>query len=246
VRIEQLARRTAEFHRALYVETGDPAFVAERVPPAEVKKWGDSVVQLVDTAVAALVESRGRLSPDDTVALNEVLANATSRNAHIRALAELPDDVLISRYHGDYHLGQTLVVQNDVFIVDFEGPPQLSIEERRAKHSIVRDVACMLRSFDYAAWTALDNATQNAADRRNELREAVLQWRRLVNEHFLDAYRAAIGDCPLWPRDETSARKLLSLFLIEKACLEIEYEIGNRPSWAGVPLAGLRSLLHDR
>ena len=62
----------------------------------------------------------------------------------------------------------------------------------------------------------------------------------------LDAYRAAIADCPLWPRDETSARKLLSLFLIEKAALEIEYEIGNRPSWAGVPLAGLRALLHDR
>jgi maltose alpha-D-glucosyltransferase/alpha-amylase len=246
VRVEQLARRTAEFHRALYVETGDPAFVAERVPSAEVKKWGDSVARLVDTALAALVESRSRLSPDDTVALDEVLENAAGRNAQIRALAELPGDVLISRYHGDYHLGQTLVVQNDVFIVDFEGPPQLSIEERRAKHSIVRDVACMLRSFDYAAWTALENAIQNAADHRNELREAVLHWRRQVNEHFLNAYLGAIADCPLWPRDDTSARKLLSLFLIEKAALEIEYEIGNRPSWAGVPLAGLRSLLHDR
>jgi len=78
------------------------------------------------------------------------------------------------------------------------------------------------------------------------LREAVLQWRRQVSERFLDAYRAAIGDCPLWPHNDASARKLLWLFLIEKAALEIEYEIGNRPSWASVPLAGLRSLLHDR
>jgi len=246
VRTEQLARRTAEFHRALYVETGDPAFVAERVPSAEVKKWGEAVAQLVDAALAALTESRSRLSADDAAALDEVMADTAGRNEYIRGLAELPDDVLISRYHGDYHLGQTLVVQNDLFIVDFEGPPQLSLEERRHKHSIVRDVACMLRSFDYAAWTALDNATQAAGDHRSELRDAVLHWRQQINERFLDAYRAAISDCPLWPRDEVSARKLLSLFLIEKAALEIEYEIGNRPSWAGVPLAGLRSLLRDR
>jgi maltose alpha-D-glucosyltransferase / alpha-amylase len=246
VRIDQLARRTAEFHRALYVETGDPAFVAERVSAADVKKWGEAVATTVETALAALVESRTRLTPDDAAALDELAADPAERGEQIRRLADLPDDVLVSRYHGDYHLGQTLVVQNDVYIVDFEGPPQLSLEERRAKHSIVRDVACMLRSFDYAAWSALENATQNAGDHRNELREAVLHWRRQVSEHFLDAYLAAIGDCPLWPRDEASARKLLSLFLIEKAALEIEYEIGNRPSWAGVPLAGLRSLLRDR
>jgi len=246
VRIEQLARRTAEFHRALYVEAGDPAFVAERVPPAEVRKWGEAAARTVETALAAFAESRSRVTPEDAAVLDDLLAHSPAHNEQIHRLAEVPNDVLVSRYHGDYHLGQTLVVQNDIFIVDFEGPPQLSLEERRAKHSIVRDVACMLRSFDYAAWAALDNATQAAGDHRNELREAVLHWRRQVNERFLDSYRAAIGDCPLWPRDEASARKLLSLFLIEKAALEIEYEIGNRPSWAGVPLAGLRSLLRDR
>jgi maltose alpha-D-glucosyltransferase/alpha-amylase len=246
VRIEQLARRTAEFHRALYVEKGNPAFVAERVPPAETGKWGEAVARTVETALAGVDESRSRLSPDDAAALDELLANPAARNELIRGLADISDDVLVSRYHGDYHLGQTLVVQNDIFIVDFEGPPQLSLEERRAKHSIVRDVACMLRSFDYAAWAALENATQAAGDRRNELREAMLNWRRLVSGRFLDAYRTAIGDCPLWPHEEASARKLLSLFLIEKAALEIEYEIGNRPHWAGVPLAGLRSLLRDR
>src|SRR6185312_7966998 len=143
--------------------------------------------------------SRSRLSAESGAALDELLADPATRRDSIRALAELPDDVLISRHHGDYHLGQTLVVQNDLFIVDFEGPPQLSLAERRAKHSIVRDVACMLRSFDYAAWTALDNATQAAADHRNELREAVLYWRQQVNARFLEAYRAAIADCPLWP-----------------------------------------------
>jgi maltose alpha-D-glucosyltransferase / alpha-amylase len=246
VRIEQLARRTAEFHRALYVEKGDSAFEAKTVAAREVKKWGEAVVERVDAALAALGDARTRLSPDASGMLDELKADAKVRREHIRRLAQIDDRIMISRYHGDYHLGQTLVVQNDVFIVDFEGAPQLSLEERRAKHSIVRDVACMLRSFDYAAWTALENATASTPDRGNELREAVLDWRRQVAGHFLDAYIAAIGDCPLWPSSEATARKLLSLFLIEKAALEIEYEIGNRPSWAGVPLTGLRSLLRDR
>jgi maltose alpha-D-glucosyltransferase/alpha-amylase len=246
VRIEQLARRTAEFHRALYVERGDPAFIAEPVAPSDIKAWGESVVRLVEVALVSLNDARARLSPDDTVSLDELTADPAARAEQIRRFSQVDEEVLISRYHGDYHLGQTLVVQNDVFLVDFEGPPQLSLEQRRTKHSIVRDVACMLRSFDYAAWTALDNALAAAPDRSNDLRDAMLQWRNQVNAHFIEAYVAAIGDCPLWPRNEETARKLLSLFLIEKAALEIEYEIGNRPSWARVPLAGLRSLLRDR
>ncbi|MGH7035588.1 MAG: hypothetical protein ACREFL_17805, partial [Stellaceae bacterium] len=75
---------------------------------------------------------------------------------------------------------------------------------------------------------------------------AVLEWRDQVTARFLDAYVATMGDCPLWPRDAAVARKLLSLFLIEKAALEIDYELGNRPGWAGVPLAGLRTLLLGR
>ena len=246
VRVDQLARRTAEFHRALYVERGKHAFQAERVGPADVQDWGEAAIRRVDAALAALTEGRANLSPDDTVVLDELTADPVARAQHIRRLAKIDHDVLISRYHGDYHLGQTLVVQNDIFLVDFEGPPQLSLEERRTKHSIVRDVASMLRSFDYAAWTALENARVNAPDRDNDLRDAVLQWRNEVNRHFIEAYVAAIGDCPLWPRNEDTARQLLALFLIEKAALEVEYEIGNRPSWARVPLAGLRSLLRDR
>jgi maltose alpha-D-glucosyltransferase / alpha-amylase len=246
VRIEQLARRTAEFHRALYVEHGDPAFEVRQAAPEEVESWGDSAARLVEHALQMLARSHPQLSADETALLDELRANAAQHSEQIRGLAAIDQPIWVSRYHGDYHLGQTLVVQNDVYIVDFEGPPQLSLDERRAKHSIVRDVATMLRSFDYAAWTALDNATASTPDRRNELREAVLQWRTLVSRSFLDAYVAAIGDCPLWPREPAIAGRLLSLFLIEKAALEIEYEVGNRPAWASVPLAGLRSLLRDR
>ncbi|HKT20411.1 MAG TPA: maltose alpha-D-glucosyltransferase [Stellaceae bacterium] len=246
VYIEQLARRTAEFHRTLYVEAGDPAFAVERAGPECMRDWGEEVVSRFEAALAGLHAARGRLAADALAGLDDLLAHRDGALAHIRELAASEAGVLLSRCHGDYHLGQTLVVQNDISIVDFEGPPQLSLEERRAKHSIVRDVASMMRSFDYAAWTALDYATASQPDRRNELSPAVLQWRDQVTARFLDTYVATMGDCPLWPRDEKVAQRLLALLLIEKAALEIDYELGNRPGWAGVPLTGLRTLLLGR
>ncbi len=244
--IRQLARRTAEFHRALHVDRGDPAFVVERVDPARLGAWGEAVAKRVEGALEGVNLVRERLSPRSVGILDELVARRAAALDHVRTLAGFDADVFISRCHGDYHLGQTLIVQNDVFIVDFEGPPQLSLEERRKKQSIVRDVASMLRSFDYAAWTALDNGTANQLDRREELSRAVLAWRDQVSRGFVDGYREAIGDCPLWPQDSVTARKLLSLCLIEKAALEIDYELENRPAWAGVPLAGLGALLPDR
>jgi maltose alpha-D-glucosyltransferase/alpha-amylase len=244
--IEQLARRTAEFHRALDVKEGNAAFAVECVPRAAAEGWGEAVARLVDSAIDRMSAGRSRLAPDSASTLDGLIAHRAEVRDYIRTLGRVESDVLISRCHGDYHLGQTLIVQNDVFIVDFEGPPQLSLEERRKKHSIVRDVACMLRSFDYAAWTALDNATVSQPDRRNELSEAISAWRLQAERRFLATYAATIGDCPLWPQDEATAQKLLSLFLIEKAALEIEYELGNRPGWVGVPLAGLRALLPNQ
>jgi maltose alpha-D-glucosyltransferase/alpha-amylase len=246
VYIEQLARRTAEFHRALNVEEGDPAFLVERAGPDRMREWSDETVRRVEAALDALQAARVRLSADAVAALDELAAQRGAVVAQIRDIAVGETDILLSRCHGDYHLGQTLVVQNDVSIVDFEGPPQLSLADRRAKHSVVRDVASMMRSFDYAAWTALDHATANRPDYRIELSPAVIEWRDQVSTRFHDTYVATMGDCPLWPRDAAVARKLLSLFLIEKAALEIEYELGNRPGWAGVPLAGLRTLLLGR
>jgi maltose alpha-D-glucosyltransferase/alpha-amylase len=244
--IEQLARRTAEFHRVLYVKEGNSAFVVDRVSREAVEGWGEAVARLVDGALDGLNAARSHLGLDSASVLDGLIARRAEARDYIRALGRVESEILISRYHGDYHLGQTLIVQNDVFIVDFEGPPQLTLEERRKKHSIVRDVACMLRSFDYAGWTALDNATASQPDRRNELSQAVSAWRDQAERRFLTSYADAIGDCPLWPQDEATAQKLLSLFLIEKAALEIEYELGNRPAWAGVPLAGMRSLLPNQ
>ena len=144
-----------------------------------------------------------------------------------------------TRYHGDYHLGQVLVSGNDFVIIDFEGEPARDFEERRAKASPLRDVAGMLRSFNYARWTALRRVAQNAEE-AVRLDAAVRDWERVTRDAFLSAYTGTLaGAAEAVPADAG----LLRLFEIEKALYELRYELNNRNDWVEVPLHGLLALV---
>jgi maltose alpha-D-glucosyltransferase/alpha-amylase len=151
-----------------------------------------------------------------------------------------------SRIHGDYHLGQVLVAHDDVYIIDFEGEPRRTIEERRAKMSPLRDVAGMLRSIDYAAAAALRQHGHLAPGQMELVMDRAQRWRRQTSEDFLHAYREAVAGSPTHPEDTQFEQALLDLFLIQKAAYEIMYELSNRPGWTDIPLAGLLDLLDDR
>ena len=239
----RLALRTAELHRALCLEAGDPDFTVERASPATVRAWGSDIARRLSETLDHSARASLALPDDVQTVLGDLREHRSEVARYIESLAETESDIFLSRYHGDYHLGQVLIVQSDVQIVDFEGPPQLPLEQRRQKHSVIRDVAGMLRSFDYAAWSALEHATAIQPDRRNELLQAVLLWRDDISRNFLETYAGAMSGCPLWPQDQALARRLLSLFLIEKAAMEIVYELGNRPERIAVPVKGIQSLL---
>jgi maltose alpha-D-glucosyltransferase/alpha-amylase len=146
---------------------------------------------------------------------------------------------LQTRVHGDFHLGQVLVTPGDATLIDFEGEPAKTMEQRRAKSSPLRDVAGMLRSFDYAAATAAAArvpASEQAGERQTRLVE---KFRRAAGLAFLDAYRTVLREAPRrWVQPQAEAA-LLDLFLLEKAAYEIRYEAANRPAWIGIPLAGI-------
>jgi len=145
----------------------------------------------------------------------------------------------MSRIHGDFHLGQVLVATGDAYIIDFEGEPSRPLAERRAKASPLRDVAGLLRSFDYALATTLDPKNMAAARVPEEIRRKVLTrlWDG-ARRAFLDAYYAAVGDLPGLANTD-----LLDFFLIEKAAYEIGYESANRPTWVPIPLSGLARIV---
>jgi maltose alpha-D-glucosyltransferase/alpha-amylase len=164
--------------------------------------------------------------------------------ALVRRLASRVAGGLVMRVHGDLHLGQVLVVGGDAYLIDFEGEPERSLEERRTKHSPYKDVTGVLRSFDYAAALAMRNAqgsdsSEEAAKARQAIASSYLQQSHMA---FLRAYRQAAADLSHAWKDEGGEEAALILFGIEKAAYELRYEARYRPDWLEVPLHGLVDL----
>jgi maltose alpha-D-glucosyltransferase/alpha-amylase len=235
-----IGRRLAEMHAILAQDTDEPAFTPEPANQAVRQAWAEGAAEQIDLAVLAL--GRVRDWPDDKTRL---LAEAFSSQAEAlagvaRTLAkDAGDDVLQTRVHGDFHLGQILVTQGDATLIDFEGEPAKTMAQRRAKSCAMRDVAGLLRSLDYAAATAASGRTplsEKAAERRAKLVE---KFRVGATRAFLDCYQATLAAAPRPWISEAAFPKLLDLFLLEKAVYEIRYEAANRPAWIGIPLSGV-------
>ena len=135
--------------------------------------------------------------------------------------------------------------KTDVWIIDFEGEPQRPLAERREKTSPMRDVAGMMRSFDYAAWSALDHAAAMAPDQAAAMRDVALNWRDAATADFLSNYFGAYAG-EIRSATLKSDQQLLDLFLLQKAFYEIAYEAANRPGWLTIPVRGVMELLRRR
>jgi maltose alpha-D-glucosyltransferase/alpha-amylase len=149
------------------------------------------------------------------------------------------------RCHGDYHLGQVLFTGKDFVITDFEGEPAQPIGDRRNKRSPLRDVAGMLRSFDYAALSALRSGDFRPED-VPRLAPASDAWRFWVSALYLQSYLEASRSGGFLPASKDELKNLLDLYLLQKAVYELNYELNNRPDWVGLPLRGVLDILGSR
>ena len=246
--LRQLGMRTGEMHRALGQPSDDPGFDPKEVDEAELKQWTDSVRGEAAATLNMLAERRAGLAADLQDDIDRLLARRADLVAGIDALLPAGLRVHKTRYHGDYHLGQVLVMENDVLIIDFEGEPERSLAERRRKHSPLRDVAGMLRSFNYAGYSTLRRLTAERPEDYRRLQPFVQAWERETADTFLQAYiqglDAGEGGRERLP-DLERGRGLLELFMREKALYELRYEINNRPDWVAIPLRGILELLHE-
>ncbi|MGP9805424.1 maltose alpha-D-glucosyltransferase [Paracoccus sp. NSM] len=236
-----LGQRTAELHLALATPTDDPAFAAEPMTARHLSDWA---AEAEAEAVALLDRLEGADLPEDAAPLAaKLLANRARLLDSLRGIGRMQPSASLTRVHGDFHLGQVLLAQNDVAIIDFEGEPSRSLEERRAKTSPLRDVAGMLRSFDYAAQTAAARHRTGFGGSADRALERIEEWRVTASAAFLNAWRDHMQGAPNMP-DAPLADALLDLFLLQKAVYEAGYEMGNRPGWVGIPLAGILELLN--
>jgi maltose alpha-D-glucosyltransferase / alpha-amylase len=240
----QLGRRTAELHRALCPETPvDDAFAPEPITAKDLAQWRERATRAAQVTLDNLQRRRDGL-PAPAQALADRLLARRDRLAE-RFASLLPADIAVmkTRFHGDYHLGQVLAVQDDFHIIDFEGEPLRSTAERRQKGSPLRDVAGMLRSYAYAAATAVRQMTEIQPAAQPVLQERAEEWHRQVTDAFLTRYRAGMAGVRSMPAEPSKAAALLDFFTLEKAMYEVDYELAQRPNWVAIPLAGVLALV---
>jgi maltose alpha-D-glucosyltransferase/alpha-amylase len=238
-----VGKRLAEMQMALASRDDIPDFAPAPISSDDLKTWMGQTVERARRVFDDLRKRKPSLSDPDRALADKLLAYVDGLPARLGAM--LPENVKVMkiRHHGDFHLGQMLMVKDDVYIIDFEGEPRRTLRERRQKVPAARDLAGLIRSIDYSATAALERATRNTPDDDGKLARAVHNWRARSTEGVLTAYRASITDPRLWPAEQRAADRLLDFFLLEKALYEIEYEMAHRPDWLSVPLAGTLRIL---
>ena len=237
-----IGQRLAELHAVFASPSDDPAFTPEPATPEILAEWADGTIEQIDLAFGML----GRVSewPSAQVeqAAKTLLAHADELREAARKLAARGAGSLRTRVHGDFHLGQVLVVQSDAYLIDFEGEPARTMEQRRAKSSPLRDVAGLIRSFEYAAAASLPGRVATAPAAVGRRGDIIERFRNDAETAFLQAYRKVLGEAPVKWVEPRAEEAVLDLFLLEKAAYEIRYEAANRPTWIGIPLLGLYAI----
>ncbi|GGC05096.1 alpha-amylase [Novosphingobium endophyticum] len=229
-----LGRRLAQMHEVLARGSSDGAFAPEPMVPDDAEQLGERMAAQVCKALDLLLgdpplDAEARAAADRLIANRDLLIESISQDPR-RFVGRLR-----TRIHGDLHLGQVLVTGHDVMFIDFEGEPARPLEQRRAKDLPLRDVAGMLRSFDYAAAVAERNRPAAPETQEQRADEVAARFREKAGKAFLAGYYG----------EDASPDPLLDFFVLEKAAYEVAYEAANRPEWMGVPVTGL-ALAADR
>ncbi len=240
-----LGRRTAEMHLALASSTANIAFSPELLT----KEYFDDLQASINAQAAHAYDLLRRTMSglaDDTVEIAALLLSHRTRILDGLGVSNMGAmDGRRTRIHGDYHLGQVLRVKSDFVILDFEGEPARSLDVRRAKHSPLKDVAGMLRSFNYAAWTALMRYSSRRPKDQSKLEPWATLWEASASAEFLHAYMQTMAGSRLVPAAPSAQWSLLDLYLLEKAFYELVYELNSRPDWVKIPLMGVAALLQQ-
>jgi maltose alpha-D-glucosyltransferase / alpha-amylase len=237
-----LGQRTGELHVALASERSDPDFAPEPFTPFYRRSAYQSMRTLADRTLSLLRDRLKALPEEAHADAEKILALKNEIVSRFRLVIDQKTTAMRIRGHGDYHLGQVLYTGKDFVITDFEGEPAQPLGERRRKRSPLRDVAGMLRSFDYAALSALKSGDFRPED-ISRLKRFAEGWIFWVSVVFLRSYLEAGRSGGFLSAAKDEMKTLLDMHLLYKAVYELGYELNNRPEWVGVPIRGILHIL---
>ncbi|HEX8917185.1 MAG TPA: hypothetical protein VF898_01660, partial [Chloroflexota bacterium] len=252
-RVHRLGLISGQLHNALASSHEPPDFRPETVTINDVERWETGIANEIREAIGSLRARSAALPPHERDLLHSITEQEFQYQRLLGGLDVLYEEQCVKiRCHGDYHLGQVLQAGNDFIVLDFEGEPARPLAERRAKHCPLRDVAGLLRSFDYAAYGALFALWQERASddkEKAQLESWAQTWRDLACDALVAGYHEAI-DASTGPRfapsESAAFSRVVRIFQIEKAFYELIYEFNNRPDWIPIPARGLlRALTSD-
>ncbi len=255
-----LGTRTVELHLALSSNSNAAAFTPEPLTGDELVHDAERIESQIKSAFEALKFNLPKLDDATCDQAGLVLSRRTGLIERARSIQSVASAGQRIRIHGDYHLGQTLRVnatsdgsgkerdrKGDFILIDFEGEPARPIEERRRKQSPLKDVVGMMRSYAYAAFSAVDSVVAGKSDEQHAIDRATLMgwarvWQVAATSQFLASYREGMEERPHLLPPPAEAQILLDAYLLEKALYELLYELDNRPSWVRIPLHSILAL----
>ena len=241
-RAKLLGKRTAELHLALASEADDKRFAPEPFNAMAQRSVFQNMRALLRRSWELLGKKLPQLPAHFRGEASEILAAEKQILAQQQRILDRISGAAKIRIHGDYHLGQVLYTGKDFIILDFEGEPARPLSERKLKRSALRDVAGMMRSFQYAAYSALWQPAMRAEDIPFLERWADF-WYRQMSGVFLQSYLATSAGAKFIPQDEEDLQVMLEAYLLDKAVYEVGYELNNRPDWVVIPLRGIKHIL---
>jgi trehalose synthase-fused probable maltokinase len=218
----RLGTVAGDMHLALASDRLPDNMLAKPAGPEEIRAWVDEMNHDLERLLAMPKFQKEGLSRERI-------------EEPFRKMRELGDGGLAIRYHGDFHLGQMLRTDEGWIVLDFEGEPGRQVAARRLRSSPLRDVAGMLRSFDYAVGVALMDRSSPDQPEWKRLVTFGDAWAAVNREAFWEAYLAVVGDKGVLP-DSESVSTMLRAFETQKAIYEVDYELGHRPDWVWIPL----------
>jgi maltose alpha-D-glucosyltransferase/alpha-amylase len=241
-KVRLLGQRTGELHLALASRGDDPAFAPEPFNAMAQRSVYQSMRTSLRRAFTFLEKKLSEVPAKFRSEAREVLAAEKEILAREKRLLDRRTNAAKIRIHGDYHLGQLVYTGKDFVILDFEGEPARPLSDRKMKRSALRDVAGMIRSFQYAAYAALWQPAMRKEDVPFLERWADL-WYRQTSSLFLQSYLNTTSGARFIPEDSDDLQVMLEAYLLDKAVYEIGYELNNRPSWVLIPIRGIKDIL---